>query len=172
MQSRIFRPTLRQCAPPPSFQKSKKGFFATVVGDSGNYPIIAANIVAASMLIIFSSRKLFFHPDVTIGGQNRFSPEVQNETSTRLDQALVFRGQTRTFARILTGDGEGFSPTAFIMRIATGNEVSDKFKLGFLKKTDIPLPLESTDYFDDGLFVGNKEAAFSANVNNDKDFIT
>jgi len=171
MQSTLFRQTSRQLA--PSIKNSNLGFFKRVVTDSGNIPIISANLTACALLITFASRKLFFHPDIGISDANRFSQEIQNESATRLDDALTFRGQTRSFARFLTGDEKSqnaFSPTNIIMEFATGNKPNEKFQLGFLKKTDITLPLESTDYFDDGLFVGNSSDNYSANLPNDKDF--
>jgi len=169
MQSTIFRPTVRQLS--KNVQKHQ-GFIRKVVTDPGNIPIIGANLAACTLLLTFGSRKLFFHPDVGVSEANRFSDEVQNEGSIRLDQAMNFREQTRFFARVLTGkDESSFSPTNAIMELYTGRKASEKFGLGFLKNTDIALPLESTDYFDDGLFVGNKSTEYSANISNEKDFV-
>jgi hypothetical protein len=176
MQSRLFRTTLRKFAETfPEGNKTQKrdGFVRKIVKDPGNIPILVANFTAVTLLVGFAFRKLFYHPDVSISDANRFSPQIQNEPGRRLEQAQVFRGQTRNIARALTGDEKdenSFSLTNAIMKLGGVDRPSDKFQLGFLKKTDISLPLEATDYFDDGLFVGNHETKYNANAANEKEF--
>lgn len=164
MQS-AFRSTSRSLSNQVVNNTKHAGFIKKVISDPGNIPIIAANLAACGLLTTFGLRKLLFHPDITLGADNRFSPEVQNETGSRLDQALVFREQTRFFARML------YEPTMAILKLSTGTPATEKFHLNFLKDTTIPLPLEATDVFDDDLYRGNKVDAFAANISNDTQFI-
>lgn len=146
-------------------QKTKQmGFVKQVVTDYGNYPILAANIAAASMIFIFGLRKVFFHPDVSISEMNRLTNEVQNEGPNRMDDAGLFRKQTRMFGELLR------LPSIAVMKISTGTDQNQKFHLNFLRENEIPLPLESTNYFNDGLFEESEPKAFAKNEHNQSNY--
>lgn len=149
---------------PKAKQVKQVGFIKQVVGDFGNVPIIAANSAAAMFVIIFGGRKLFFHPDISVSEANRLSNDVQNEGPTRMDDASNFRGQTRLFGSILR------MPSQIVMKLATGTDQNEKFHLDFLRTNEIPLPLESTNYFQDGLFEEQNPKPFALNESNESEF--
>lgn len=140
------------------------GFIKQVVTDYGNFPIIGANAAAATFVIIFGGRKLFFHPDISVSEANRLSNEIQNEGPQRMDDASTFRGQTRMFGSLLK------APSQFVMKIATGTDQNEKYHLDFLRNNAIPLPLEATNYFDDGLYEQEDAKPFALNEHNQSQF--
>eukprot|EP00461_Guttulinopsis_vulgaris_P009472 UN09540 len=79
----------------------KTSYTKDLFTDVGNRPIVAANLVAATMVVTVATRKLFYHPDISVDAALRTSNEVQNELPQRLDDAGAFRGQTKAFASFL-----------------------------------------------------------------------
>eukprot|EP00461_Guttulinopsis_vulgaris_P000469 UN00469 len=134
----------------------------TMLTDPGNYPIIAANLWAATMLVVVSFRRLTFHPDVAVSDELRSSIEVQNEVPKRLEQATTFRSQTEAFANFLV------EPTRKVMELFTGTPLSTKYELQFIRHQPIDTPLEQTNYFDDGLYSQTHATDYAMNEDNGK----
>lgn len=125
----------------------KTGFARKVLNDSGNIPIILTNATAATLVIVCASRKLFFHPDISISDELRNSAGVQNETATRMDDSSQFRQQTIAWANLIRGT------SGKIMNVVTGNQTAaENWKLDYIVNEGVETPLESTNYFQDGLF--------------------
>lgn len=121
--------------------------FKEMFSDFGNLPLIIANSAGLVMIMVVSTRKLFFHPDVSISDANRNSPLVQNETPERYDSGSQFREQTKAFANFLTPLSNA------VMQTAVGtDQLYDKWHLDFVKTAPIVRPLEETNYFEDNLY--------------------
>jgi len=102
----------------------------------------------AALVLIFGGRKLFYHPDISVSDELRFSNAVQNETPLRLKDADTFREHTRIFATVL-------EPLAQpMMKAATGYDKNTaKWNLDFTRTPVQDLiPLERTNFFEDGLY--------------------
>jgi hypothetical protein len=168
MQRAAFRQTLRVFSESTSNKAKQTSFTKSIFTDTGNIPLVLANAAGCVLVVSFMGRKVFFHPDVGVSSANRFSNDICNETSDRVESAMTFRSQTRFFGSMLT-------PLAGpIMTFMTGSDrgvagnYHDKWSLEFLKNTDIEAPLESTNHFDDDLFTETSPCEFSLNTPNDR----
>eukprot|EP00461_Guttulinopsis_vulgaris_P009771 UN09842 len=159
----MFRPSLIQRfateAAQAAIKKPKQtSYVKALFTDTGNIPIVGANLAAASLVVVFGGRKLLFHPDISVADELRKSGDVQNETPLRLDDAGRFRQQTVGFANTI------YKPSIEILKtVVCSNHIEDKYSLEFVRKQSIDTPLEHTNWFDDGLYEDAEYTEFSDN---------
>lgn len=132
--------------------KKSKGFAKQFREDSGNIPILVANLTAVGLILLFAGRKIFYHPDVLLSRDTR-KIITNYETIERDDLAYGYKEQTKHFAEML-------APVAKpIVELVNGqNGYSPKiWALEYTRNNDqIETPMEFTEAFHDGLFPGIK----------------
>lgn len=129
--------------------------------DIGNIPLVAANSCGLALVIGFGSRKLFYHPDISVAEVNRNCPELQNEAPVRYEDAYTFRNQTASFASSIEKYGVPFA------RLFLGKDQSNKWELSWTKtQAEQLVPLERTNYFDDELYSDVQPSQISLSEDN------
>jgi len=140
---------------------TQTSFTKSLFTDTGNIPLVIANSCGALLVISHCSRKMFYHPDVSVSDELRNSHAVQNETLTRLTDADLFRNQTASFARWIEPKGLA---TAGWLTGQTPSTMYAKWDLSFTKMDSADLlPLERTNFFDDGLYEDAEPKLLSLN---------
>jgi hypothetical protein len=124
---------------------------------------LPSNSFAGCLLVVtFLGRKAIYHPDIGISAGNRFSNDIQNEGIGRLEDADAYRQHHIVFAKVL-------EPLAApLVSALVGNEVNTpKWKLNFAKTpVEDLVPLERTNFFDDGLYEQKKPSSLALNEEN------
>jgi hypothetical protein len=110
-----------------------------------NYPLIASNVAGGALVAFFGGRKFLQHPDIRCDIEER---SIQDTTPATLENAVNFRRTTSHFSAILGSLANKFHAVTFGSNRPRDHTMWDVS--GY--NTDVPLPLEHTSYFNDGLF--------------------
>lgn len=141
---------------------TQTSFVKNLFTDFGNIPLVAANSAGCALVLVFAGRKALYHPDIGFADAQRLNNKVQNENAKRLEDADVFRQQHIRVAAAM-------EPLAQpIISYFSGNKVNiPKWKLSFAQTpVEDLVPLERTDFFDDGLYLGKKPSKLALNEDN------
>eukprot|EP00933_Yihiella_yeosuensis_P037718 TRINITY_DN31706_c0_g1_i1.p2 TRINITY_DN31706_c0_g1~~TRINITY_DN31706_c0_g1_i1.p2 ORF type:complete len:162 (-),score=20.13 TRINITY_DN31706_c0_g1_i1:87-572(-) len=106
--------------------------------DFGNWPLVLANCAGLSLVLFVGSRKLMSHPDITCDRKERDAGLVA--TPNAIDHSYKFREGSGMFGKIFTA--------LQLPTWVTGRQPIDVSTYG----DRLPVPLDRTDYFNDGLF--------------------
>lgn len=138
-------------------------FIKNLFTDSGNIPLVIANGAGLALVIGFGMRKLVYHPDIGLTDATRFNDACQNEPQSRLDDADAFRRHHIWFSGVLEPIGNAFVS----FWTGTNGRNSPKWQLNFAQTPVHELvPLERTNFFDDGMYEKVKASDYALNEDN------